>query len=234
VVSTRCPNNGQPKRIKSSLRPPHAVETPRARFPLTPVLGLVITHIFRGVGRDRLIAMARLPSQPTRQGWQPVAGGSFQGAQWGGTTTGSQRTVPLHPEGMPDRRPGDCGGWVAAVWHALRGASSCNAAFRWSFPPLDLERPPYSFSGLIHRLGWDLPTASPAQPVNKSVRAAETVAILGPAPVRISTTARSTSCSRSPRPEPVTRTRIRILRCRHSTSCTIRTAPRAHRQTIRQ
>ena len=30
-------------------------------------------------------------------------------------------------------------------------------------------RPPYSFSGLIHRLGWDSPTATPAQPVNKSV-----------------------------------------------------------------
>jgi hypothetical protein len=87
-------------------------------------------------------------------------------------------------------------------------------------------RPPYSFSGLIHRLGWGSPTATPAQPVNKSVGSVDRFGNLGPAPVRISTAARSTSCSRSHRPEPVTQTRIRILRCRHSTSCTIRTAPR--------
>jgi len=48
---------------------------PRLQRGPPPSAGLVITHIFRGVGSDRLIAMARLPSQPTRQGWQPVAGG---------------------------------------------------------------------------------------------------------------------------------------------------------------
>ncbi len=96
------------------------------------------------------------------------------------------------------------------------------------------RRPPYSFSGLIHRLGWDPSTSSPAQPVNKSVRAANCFGNLDPAPVRIATSARATSCSRSLRPEPESRPRIRILRCRHSTSCTIRTAPRAQTQTIKE
>jgi hypothetical protein len=103
--------------------------------------------------------------------------------------------------------------------------------------PVGTRKPPsgypeYRFPGLIHRLGWALPSASPAQPVNKSVRIAELIDNLGPAPVRIATRARLTSCSHSLRPEPVTRTRIRILRCRHSTSCTIRTAPRAHSNTV--
>ena len=134
-----------------------------------------------------------------------------------------------HPEGVPDRTTTRSHSGTPAGVQNL-----CPAVIRRSPPPESPRRPPYSFSGLIHRLGWDPATASPAQPVNKSVRAASDFGNLGPAPVRISTSARSTSCSRSPRPEPVTRTRIRILRCRHSTSCTIRTAPRAHRQTIKE
>ena len=95
--------------------------------------------------------------------------------------------------------------------------------------------PKYRFSGLIHRLGLALPSASPAQPVNKSVRIAELFANLGPAPVRIKDDARLTSWSHSLRPEPVTRTRIRILRCRHSTFLGLYIpAPRAHSNTINQ
>src|SRR3974390_35228 len=84
-------------------------------------------------------------------------------------------------------------------------------------PGVSRTQPPYSFSGLIHRLGWESLTATPAQPVNKSVGNVDNFGNLGPTPVRISTPARSTSCSRSPRPESSTQTRTRILRCRHST-----------------
>jgi hypothetical protein len=170
------------------------------------------------------------------KGCQTVAGG--RRGLGGGDLRVTARKMSCTPEGCQTRSCGVCairsGSTMGRLGLApLRGARSSDAVSRWSFP-LSPERPPYSFSGLIHRLGWDPSTSSPAQPVNKSARATSAFDNLGPAPVRISTTARSTSCSRSPRPEPVTRTRIRILRCRHSTSCTIRTAPRAHIQTIRE
>jgi len=81
---------------------------------------------------------------------------------------------------------------------SLQDAISSLPVVRW----YRCAQPPYSFSGLILRLGWELAISDPAQPVNKSVRMRQNVDNLVPAPIRISTAARLTSSSRVHRSEP--------------------------------
>src|SRR5262245_19712213 len=83
----------------------------------------------------------------------------------------------------------------------LAHPSGCNELMSHVIPVVVLNDTPYSCSGLMHRLGGGFANSSPDQTVNKSVRRAWDLSILGPAPVRITTPARSTSCSHSHRPE---------------------------------